>query len=132
MSTPAGYSDTIQIEELELSARVGVPDEERAQAQRLTLSLTLWPETDFDLLDDQLARAVDYAAVCRDVKDLVAGRADKLIETLAAAIAAHLLAVHRIVRVRVELRKFILPEVKYVAVIMTRERGAASSSRDRV
>jgi dihydroneopterin aldolase len=60
------------------------------------------------------------------MKHLVAGRADKLIETLAAAIAAHLLAAFPIVRVRVELRKFILPDVKYVAVIVTRERSTGA------
>ena len=124
MSTPGGHPDTIQIQELELWARVGVTDEERAQVQRLTVSLTLWPEANFNLLGDELARTVDYASVCQEVKDLVAGRADKLIETLAAEIAAHLLAVHRVVRVEVELRKFILPDVKHVAVTVTRDRLA--------
>ena len=46
-----------------------------------------------------------------------------MIETLAEAIAAHLLAAFPLVRVRLELRKFILPEVKYVAVRLTRERS---------
>ena len=43
-------------------------------------------------MNDELTNTVDYAAVCRDVKTLVADRTDKLIETLAEAIASHLLA----------------------------------------
>ncbi|HMJ05015.1 MAG TPA: dihydroneopterin aldolase [Chthoniobacterales bacterium] len=115
-------SDAIHIQELELSVRLGVPDEERAQPQRLTVSITLWPEARFDELHDQLAKTVNYAAICRDVDNLATHRTDKLIETLAAAIALHLLAAYPIERVRIELRKFILPEVKYVAVILTRSR----------
>ena len=39
--------DEIRIEELEIMARVGVPDEERAQPQRLTVSLVLQPPVNF-------------------------------------------------------------------------------------
>ena len=67
---------------------------------------------------------IDYAAVAREVQTLVAGRIDKLLETLAEAIASHVLATFPIASVRVELRKFTLPEVKHVAVIITRARMA--------
>lgn len=124
MSTPGQHGDAIHIECLELAARIGVPDEERAQAQRLTVSITIWPAEGFSALQDQLANTVNYAAVCREVTCLVAGRTDKLIETLAGAIASHLLAAFPIARVQIELRKFILPDVKHVAVVLTRERAA--------
>lgn len=114
--------DTIHIEELELSARIGVPEEERAKPQRLTVSITMWPSSDFDQLRDELAKTVNYAAVCGEVKRLVANRTDKLIETMAAAIVSRLLMVFPLARVRVELRKFILPDVKFVAVTLTRDR----------
>jgi dihydroneopterin aldolase len=116
-------SDAISIEDLELMALVGVPDDERAIAQRISVSLRLWPVNNFRGLEDQLARTVNYAAVCREVKDVVARRSDKLIETLAEAIASDLLATFPLARVRIELRKFILPDVKHVSVILTR--GAA-------
>lgn len=123
MPSPAEDADAIHIEDLELSVRIGVPEEERAKSQRLTISITAWPVADFVGLRDELANTVDYAAVCRDVKAFVAGRTDRLIETLAEAIASHLLAEHPIARVRIELRKFVLPDVKHVAVIVTRERA---------
>ena len=111
----------IHIEELELAVRIGVPDEEREQPQRLTVSMTLWPRGSFERLDDQLERTVNYAAVCGEVKEFVSGRNDKLIETLAEAIAGRLLSSFELLRVRVEVRKFILPDVKHVAVIVERE-----------
>lgn len=114
-------TDAIQIEALELTAQIGVPDEERKTPQRLTVSLTLWPAANFVQLDDQLGRTVNYAEVCRVVKEVASSRSDKLIETLAEAIVAKLLHTFPLQRVRLELRKFILPDVQFVAVIITRE-----------
>ena len=69
----AAPNDEIRIEELELIARVGVPDEERAQPQRLTVSVTLQPRNRFGDLADDLARTIDYAAVCADLRRLRLG-----------------------------------------------------------
>jgi dihydroneopterin aldolase len=112
--------DEIRIEELELVARVGVPDEERAEPQRLVLSANLQPRHTFDELDDDLARTVDYAAVCAELREFVRQRADRLIETLADAIAKHLLGRFDLERVEIELRKFVLPETRFVAVRLAR------------
>jgi len=114
-------NDEIRIEELELFARVGVPPDERAQPQRLTISLTLQPRDSFHDLGDELARTIDYAAVCEEVRAFAQKREDKLIETLANEIAGHLLQCFNLRRVEVELRKFVLPETKYVAVRIARE-----------
>lgn len=123
---PGDADDLIHIRELELSAYVGVSDKERAGPQRLTVSITLWPMAGFPEMEDQLEKTVDYASICREVTEFVRGRSDKLIETLGDAIAWHLLRVFPLRRVRLELRKFILPNVNYVAVSLTREREAAS------
>jgi dihydroneopterin aldolase len=113
-------TDAIHIEELELSAHIGVPDEERAVAQRLTASLVLEPVRGFDALGDDLAQAVDYFAVCQAVRELVAERPRRLIETLAEEIARGLLARFRLSAVEVEIRKYILPDTKYVSVRVRR------------
>ncbi len=120
-TTPEANGDAIHIEELELAARIGVLDEERARPQRLTISITIWPSTRFHELQDDLAKTVNYSAICREVKEFVSGRRDRLIETLAEQIAAQLLGKFPIRRVRLDLRKFILPGVKYVAVTLVRE-----------
>jgi dihydroneopterin aldolase len=114
--------DKIHIERLEVSARIGVPDEERAAPQRLTFTLTLWPGDNFGKLNDELARTVDYSAVCKETKSFVEQCSGKLIETLADALARHLLEIFQIRRIRIELRKFILPDVEFVSVTVTRDR----------
>ncbi len=118
--------DEIRIEALELMARVGVPDLERAEPQRLTVSIALQPRRAFGDLGDDLARTIDYAAVCEDLRRFVAGRADKLIETLAHEMAEHLLSRFGLIRVELELRKFVLPETRYVAVRVVRQPVAAT------
>ena len=116
------HPDTIHIEELEILTHIGVPEEERGSPQRLTFSITLWPARQASELEDQIERAVNYAAVCSETKNFVQGRSDRLIETLADALAQHLLELFEIQRVTVDLRKFILPDVEFVSVTVTRVR----------
>ena len=116
-------TDQIHIEQLEVFAHIGVPDDERASAQRLTLNMTLWPTGGVGNLDDQIAGTVDYAVVCKETKSFVDARSDRLIETLADALANHLLQLFEIQKITVELRKYILPEVEFVSVVVTRERS---------
>lgn len=115
-------NDEIHIRGLEVFAHIGVPDEERAAAQRLTFHLTLWPARQMDELNDDISRAIDYANVCADVKRFIEPRRDKLVETMANSLAMHLLEAFEIQRVSVELRKYILPEVEFVSVMVTRQR----------
>ena len=116
-------NDHIHIKQLEIFAHIGVPDEERTSAQRLTFNLTLWPSGGLRNLDDQIARAVDYSAVCEETKNFVQDRSDRLIETLADAVANHLLENFQLERITVELRKYIMPDVEFVSVTVTRDRS---------
>jgi FolB domain-containing protein len=120
---PEYDGDVIRIEQIELLARIGVPDDERAQPQRLTINIAFWPNKAGAELNDDIAQAVNYAAVCAEVRKFAGGRSDKLIETLADKLAFHLLEVFGIRRITIELRKYILPEVEFVSVTVTRERA---------
>ncbi len=120
MDVTSGPADEIQVDELEVYARVGVTENERAKPQRLTLTITVWPVEPFEKLQDDIANATNYSAICVTVRDFAAERSDRLIETLAAELAAKLLHTFAIRKVRLELRKFVLPDAKYVAVIVTR------------
>jgi 7,8-dihydroneopterin aldolase/epimerase/oxygenase len=115
--------DRIQIEGLEVFAHIGVPQEERAAAQRLRFNVTYLPIRPMEELNDEIERAVNYAAVCAELRKFVEQSRGKLIETLAHALALHLLETFEIRRVTVELRKYILPEVEFVSVRVTRERS---------
>jgi dihydroneopterin aldolase len=116
--------DAIHVEQLELFARMGVTDTERSNPQRLTVSITIWPKEQFDFLSDDLTRAIDYSAVCMAVREFVATRSDRLIETLAAALAEHLLHLFPIQQVRLDLRKFVLADANHAAARLTRTAAA--------
>ena len=113
-------ADSIHIEQLEVLARIGVTEAERAKSQRLTLSITFWPEQTFEDLQDDLTPSVDYSAVCAAVRQLVQKSSNKLIETLATQLATHLLTAFPIERAEIEVRKFVVAEAKYVSVKITR------------
>lgn len=123
MSSPG--TDRIRIEQLELYARVGVTENERLRPQRITINLTIWPKIAFGALQDDISRTVNYSELCRVAREFVQARSDKLIETLASELASHLLEHVPIQSVEIELRKFVLPDAKHVAVIV--KRNAAHS-----
>ena len=117
---PDLFSDRIHIEQLEISARVGIPERERAAPQRLTVSITLWPQRQAEELHDHIAETVNYSEVCEETKKFVRDRTVKLIETLADELATRLLQRFAIAKIEVDLRKFVVPDVKYVSVTVTR------------
>jgi dihydroneopterin aldolase len=118
--------DQIVIEQLELSARIGVPEEERATAQRLTANLLLEPRHDFSALDDRIENTVDYFILTRRVQEIALVHPLKLLETLAEKIAVSLLAEFPLARVTLELRKYILKDAKFVAVRIERSASPLS------
>lgn len=117
--------DSIHVEQLELFAHVGVPDHERRAPQRITVTVTVWPAAGLHALGDDISRTINYSAIARAVQEVVDERCDKLIETLGEKIADRLLSDFPIRRIRVELRKFVLPGAQFVSVTLTRERPPA-------
>jgi dihydroneopterin aldolase len=114
------FCDEIRIEQLEISARIGVPDEERVTPQRLTINISFWPYQQTRDLADNIHNAVNYSVVADETKSFVRGQSVNLIETLADQVAAHLLKTFPIQKVTVEVRKFALPDAKYVSATVTR------------
>lgn len=119
-SRASEVGDAILIDQLELQARLGVTDAERANAQRITISLRLEPNFSWAAIEDDVRRTIDYARVCERVKSIVAARARNLIETLAEEVASELLRDFPLRHVEIELRKYILPETNFVAVKIRR------------
>ena len=119
-SPKAKAPDQIVVNDLDLQARIGITEAERAHSQRLTVSL--WMETRRALtgLGDDLANTVDYAAVCERLKQLALERPRNLLETLAEEIAGLVLAKFEVCSVTVELRKYVLADTRFVAVRLQR------------
>jgi len=110
----------IHIEQLRVSARVGVGRAERTRRQRLVLNISLCPARDLRDIQDAVGRTVDYSALCQETKQFVARQSSKLIETLASDLASHLLRKFRISKISVEIRKFVLKDAAYASVTVTR------------
>jgi FolB domain-containing protein len=114
------FCDEVHIEQLEVSARVGVPEQERANLQRLTISISFWPYQQLRDVADNIDHTVNYSVVAEETKRFVRDQSVNLIETLADRLAAYLLKTFPIQKVTVELRKFPLRDAEYVSATVTR------------
>jgi 7,8-dihydroneopterin aldolase/epimerase/oxygenase len=124
-SEPNPFSDWIHIEQLEISAHIGVPEKERSTRQRLTVSISFWPYCEQRDMADRIDNTVNYSIVAEETKNFVRDQSTSLIETLADRLAMHLLETFRIQKVTVELRKFPLEDAKHVSVTVTRTASVA-------
>jgi dihydroneopterin aldolase len=114
--------DEIEIRRLEIECHIGVPDEERAQPQKLWITTRMRPSQGFIGLYDQVQNTVDYYEVSLKIADLATSRPRHLIETLAIDLAEMLLISYPLQSVDVEIEKRILPNAQYVAVKIQRSR----------
>ena len=110
----------ISIVDLEVFYHVGVPDEERAQAQRLLLTVEMEHDFSRAAQTDDLTQTINYYAVTQRLLKLGEGRSWKLIETLASEIGQLVLTEFHAAAVTVEVKKFIIPQARYVAVSLSR------------
>jgi FolB domain-containing protein len=116
----ASARDEIRLVDLEVFYRVGVPDGERANPQRLLLSVSMFRDVQAAAAADDLTQTIDYSAVSRRLLALGDGREWRLIETLAVEIAELVRREFGADAVAVEVKKFILPETRYVSVRVER------------
>jgi phosphoglycolate phosphatase len=114
--------DSIRINGLEVQVRIGVPDKERAEPQKLVIDVVM--ESDFRGMADDIARTTDYAAVAAWLKEECARREWRLLETLAEDLTAGLLSrFPRVGAVTLQIRKFVLPQTRDVSVTLRREQS---------
>ena len=119
-------TDRILLENIRVAGRHGVSDEERAARQPFEVDVELVRDLREAGRTDDLARTVDYSVVDALVRDVVANRSFKLLETIAEAIADGVLAGFPVDEVVVRVRK---PAVRlagpigYSGVEIRRSRG---------
>ncbi|TAL03308.1 MAG: dihydroneopterin aldolase [Verrucomicrobia bacterium] len=119
----------ITIVELEVHYHVGVPDEERAQPQRLLLTVDM----DFDFssaaVSDRITKTIDYQQVAERLLKFGEGRSWKLIEKIANDIVDMILGEFQPEAVMVEVKKFSIPQARHVSVRLAKPRGTAMIKR---
>ncbi|MFK5924167.1 MAG: dihydroneopterin aldolase [Verrucomicrobiota bacterium] len=110
------HRDQIEIKGLRIQSRVGVPDEERENAQDLQVDLVIHPQESLQALADDIDATIDYYQVSQRIHQVAQTGSRRLIETLAEEIAQAALKFERVARVEVEVKKFILTDTDYVSV----------------
>lgn len=112
--------DKIVIKDLEVQARIGVTEAERAQPQRLLITVELERDLAAAGRSDAVAATMPYDVVADMVKKVVTGRPRKLIEAVAEEVAHALLAHKMALSITVAVKKFSISDTRYVAVEITR------------
>jgi FolB domain-containing protein len=108
----------ISIVDLEVFYHVGVPEEERAQPQRLLLTVEMQFDFSRAAVSDSLTDTIDYFAVSQKLRKFGDGKSWKLIEKLAADIREMILSTFQASHVSVEVKKFVIPQARYVSVMI--------------
>ncbi|HTY89330.1 MAG TPA: dihydroneopterin aldolase [Candidatus Acidoferrum sp.] len=112
----------ITIVDLEVFYRVGVTDEERSRPQRLLLTVDIKYDFSSAAVSGRLGRSIDYSEVTKQLFKLGESRSWRLIESVATDIANKILSEFRPESVTVEVKKFSIPEARYVSVSLTKQR----------
>lgn len=120
----------IELTGIECQARIGVPDLERRQAQRILVDIVLHLDLSRAALTDDFHATVDYEHVVGLVHTVVDSRQWSLIESLSLAVARRILAETGTARVTVRVIKFPLSlqgKVRQVSaeITLTGEGGGA-------
>jgi len=112
----------INIVDLEVFYHIGVTEEERAKPQRLLITV----EMDFDFsaaaLSDRLDRTINYFDIAQELLKYGENRNWKLLEKLTANVADLIMSRFKPDAVAVEIKKFPIPQARYVSVALARTR----------
>lgn len=111
--------DTILIQGLAVSTRIGVHRWEQQIDQRLVLNIEI--SQDLSICDDSLEKTIDYAALCERVTAFISSQSFKLIETVAEKTAQLLKDEFAVAQVCVTVNKGrVIANVENVAVRVVR------------
>jgi 7,8-dihydroneopterin aldolase/epimerase/oxygenase len=114
----------ITLVDLEVFYCVGVTDEERATAQRLLLTVDMNLDFSSAAVSDRIERTINYQVLAEDLLKFGQGRSWKLLEKLVDNVADRILNEYKPQSVLVEVKKFSIPQARFVSVSTgkTRER----------
>ena len=112
----------ITIVDLEVSWCVGVTDEERANPQRLLVTVDMSLDFSSASVSDRIEKTINYQAVAEGLLKFGEGRSWKLLEKMAANIADWILDEFKPQGVMVEVKKFSIPQARFVSVSLGKTR----------
>jgi 7,8-dihydroneopterin aldolase/epimerase/oxygenase len=110
----------IAIVDLEVNYHIGVTDAERAQPQRLLITVELNFDFSSAVRSDRVEKTINYQNVADDLLRFGEGRSWKLLERLVTNIADEILNKYKPQSLAVEVKKFIIPQARYVSASVAR------------
>jgi dihydroneopterin aldolase len=114
----------ISIVDLEVFYCIGVTDEERAAPQRLLITVDMNFDFSSAAVSDRIEKTINYFELVQKLLKYGEGRSWKLLEKLAANIADMIMAEFKPQAVIIEVKKFPIPQARFVSVSLTRTRLA--------
>ena len=112
----------ISIVDLEVFYQIGVSDEERAKPQRLLISVEMDLDFTTAAMSDRLEKTINYFDVAQELLKYGNNRNWKLLEKLTANIADFIMVRFKPETVAVEIKKFPIPQARYVSITVVRTR----------
>ena len=112
-------SDILNITDLELWTRIGVPKEERESEQRILVTVEMELDTRKAAKGDDVKKSINYSDMIVDLKEL-AKKERKTIERFAEDIATMIQRKHRTTSVTVTVKKCAIPGTKEALLTIQR------------
>jgi 7,8-dihydroneopterin aldolase/epimerase/oxygenase len=119
----------ITIADLEVNYHVGVPDEERAQPQKLLITVDMNYDFSSAAVSDRVTKTIDYFEVAQRIIKFGQGKSWKLIEKVATEVADLVLNDFHPDTVTVVVKKFPFPQAGHVSVSVTQNRTSSGVKR---
>jgi dihydroneopterin aldolase len=110
----------IAIVDLEVHYCIGVGNEERAKPQRLLVTIEMNLDFTAAAMTDRVEKTINYQRVVDDLLQFGEGRSWRLLEKLVSNIADRIMAEYEPDSVFVEVKKFVIPQARHIAVSITR------------
>ena len=98
--------EKIFIQDLSVTVRTGVTEEERSKKQNILISVEIEPEAEYETLKDSLENTIDYSSIRKDIKKILERKSFKLIETASAKVARCIKDNYRVKHITVTVKKF--------------------------
>jgi FolB domain-containing protein len=114
----------ITIADLEVFYCVGITPEERANPQRLLVTVDMKFDFSVAAVSDRIEKTINYHAVSEELLAYGKNRTWKLIERVASNIADVVMAKYKPEAVLVEVKKFPIAQARYVSVTVTRSKAS--------
>jgi 7,8-dihydroneopterin aldolase/epimerase/oxygenase len=114
----------ITIVDLEVFWRVGVTEEERANPQRLLVTVDMSLDFSSAAMSDRIEKTINYQEVADGLLKFGEGRSWKLLEKLVTNIEDWVVDEFKPQGVMVEVKKFCIPQARFVSVSCGQTRPA--------